>query len=112
MARLNYSRLSDRLLAGAMPHSAEHVAALHDEGVQVVINLCEEREYWVGEREAVLRAYRKAHIRELHLPVKDGATIPPGVIAAPLSTAASITPGGIVAPSFTGRCSSRMWALR
>jgi hypothetical protein len=32
-------------------HSAEHVATLHDEGVQVVINLCEEREYWVGERE-------------------------------------------------------------
>src|SRR3954467_4122293 len=80
MARLNYSRLSDRLLAGAMPHSAEHVAVLHDEGVQVVINLCEEREYWVGEREAVLRAYSKARIRELHLPVKDGATIPAGVI--------------------------------
>ena len=48
MARLNYSRLSDRLLAGAMPHSAEHVATLQDEGVQLVINLCEEREYWVG----------------------------------------------------------------
>jgi atypical dual specificity phosphatase len=82
MARLNYSRLSDRLLAGAMPHSAEHVATLHDEGVQLVINLCEEREYWVGEREAVLSAYGKARIRELHLPVKDGATIPPGVIDA------------------------------
>ena len=82
MARLNYSRLSDRLLAGAMPHSAEHAAALHDEGVRLVINLCEEREYWVGEREAVLSAYGKLRIRELHLPVKDGATIPPGVIDA------------------------------
>ena len=82
MARLNYSRLSDRLLAGAMPHSAEHAAALHDEGVRLVINLCEEREYWVGEREAVLSAYGKLRIRELHLPVKDGATIPPAVIDA------------------------------
>ena len=89
MARLNYSRLSDRLLAGAMPHSAEHVATLHDEGVQLVINLCEEREYWVGEREAVLSAYRKARIRELHLPVKDGATIPPGVIDAAVKSGAS-----------------------
>src|SRR3954465_8145283 len=82
MARLNYSRLSDRLLAGAMPHSAEHVAALHDEGVQLVINLCEEREYWVGEREAVLTAYGKLRIRELHLPVKDSATVPAAVIDA------------------------------
>ena len=32
MARLNYSRLSDRLLAGAMPHSAEHVATLQGRG--------------------------------------------------------------------------------
>ena len=89
MARLNYSRLSDRLLAGAMPHSAEHVATLHDEGVQLVINLCEEREYWVGEREAVLSAYGKARIRELHLPVKDGATIPPGVIDAAVESGAA-----------------------
>ena len=89
MARLNYSRLSDRLLAGAMPHSAEHVATLHDEGVQLVINLCEEREYWVGEREAVLSAYGKVRIRELHLPVKDGATIPPGVIDAAVKSGAS-----------------------
>src|SRR6476620_11525196 len=89
MARLNYSRLSDRLLAGAMPHSAEHVATLHDEGVQLVVNLCEEREYWVGEREAVLSAYGKLRIRELHLPVKDGATIPPAVIDAAVTGGAS-----------------------
>jgi atypical dual specificity phosphatase len=89
MARLNYSRLSDRLLAGAMPHSAEHVATLQDEGVQLVINLCEEREYWVGEREAVLSAYGKARIRELHLPVKDGASIPPGVIDAAVESGAA-----------------------
>jgi atypical dual specificity phosphatase len=54
-----------------------------------VINLCEEREYWVGEREAVLSAYRKARIRELHLPVKDGATIPPGVIDAAVESGAA-----------------------
>jgi atypical dual specificity phosphatase len=82
VARLNYSRLSDRLLAGAMPHSEAHVDALVAEGVDIVINLCELREYWVGEREAVVAAYRAAGIRELHLPVKDGATVPGPVIDA------------------------------
>jgi protein tyrosine phosphatase (PTP) superfamily phosphohydrolase (DUF442 family) len=82
MARLNYSRLSDRLLAGAMPHAAEHVSSLQGEGVVVVINLCEEREYWDGERETVMAAYAASGITELHLPVKDGATVPHEVIDA------------------------------
>ncbi len=82
MARLRYSRLNDRLLAGPMPHSESHVQALHDEGVVVVVNLCEEREYWDGERETVAAAYDAAGIRELHLPVKDGSTVPHEVIDA------------------------------
>jgi uncharacterized protein (TIGR01244 family) len=82
MARLPYSRINDRLLAGPMPHSAEHVQALRDEGVVVVVNLCEEREYWDGEREVVTAAYEAAGIRELHLPVKDGSTVPHAVLDA------------------------------
>jgi atypical dual specificity phosphatase len=82
MARLRYSRLNDSLLAGPMPHTEEHVQSLRDEGVVVVVNLCEEREYWDGERETVTSAYEAAGIRELHLPVKDGSTVPPGVIDA------------------------------
>jgi atypical dual specificity phosphatase len=65
-----------------MPHSREHVAALKDEGVVAVVNLCEEREYWDGERETVLEAYSAAGIEELHLPVKDGSTVPHDVIDA------------------------------
>ena len=57
MARLNYHRLGDSLLAGAMPFRADHVEALHGEGVTAVVNLCQEREYWDGERELVLDAY-------------------------------------------------------
>jgi atypical dual specificity phosphatase len=82
MARLPYSRLNDRLLAGPMPHTEEHVAALRDEGVVVVVNLCEEREYWDGERETVTAAYEASGIRELHLPVKDGSTVPHAVLDA------------------------------
>lgn len=84
MAKLNYSRLTERLLAGAMPHAPDHVLQLDREGVRSVINLCEEREYWEDERATVLAAYSAAGIVEHHLPVKDGATVPPAVIDAAL----------------------------
>ena len=80
MARLNYSRINDRLLAGAMPHAREHVDALAAEGVTVVVNLCELREYWDGERELVVAAYTESGIVEQHLPVKDGSTVSAAVL--------------------------------
>ena len=92
MARLNYSRLNDALLAGAMPHAAEHVRSLDREGVRHVVNLCEEREYWEGERAIVLAAYDAAGIVEHHMPVKDGATVPAAVIDA----AVVVSDGGAV----------------
>jgi atypical dual specificity phosphatase len=76
MARLNYHRLSSSLLAGAMPFRADHVDALKAEGVTAVVNLCQEREYWDGERELVLGAYAAHGITEHHLPVIDGSTVP------------------------------------
>jgi atypical dual specificity phosphatase len=91
VAKLNYSRLTARLLAGAMPHAADHVRQLDREGVRSVINLCEEREYWEDERAAVLAAYGAAGIVEHHLPVKDGATVPAAVIDAALRAAAGST---------------------
>jgi atypical dual specificity phosphatase len=81
VARLNYNRLGDRLLAGAMPFRADHVEALASEGVTVVVNLCEDREYWRDERELVLRAYLDAGITEHQLPVIDGSTVPAAVLA-------------------------------
>ena len=81
MARLNYNRLGDRLLAGAMPFRAEHVDALASEGVTVVVNLCEDREYWQDERELVKGAYLRAGITEHQLPVIDGSTVPAAVLA-------------------------------
>ena len=80
MARLNYHRLGDSLLAGAMPFRADHVDALHAEGVTAVVNLCQEREYWDGERELVLGAYSARGITEHHLPVIDGSTVPPEIL--------------------------------
>jgi atypical dual specificity phosphatase len=78
--RLDYHRLGARLLAGRMPFADEHVATLAAEGVTAVVNLCEEREYWLGERDALGRAYARAGIREHHLPVPDGATVPRDVV--------------------------------
>jgi atypical dual specificity phosphatase len=80
MARLNYHRLGDSLLAGAMPFRADHVEALHGEGVTAVINLCQEREYWDGERELVLAAYADHGITEHHFPVIDGSTVSPEIL--------------------------------
>ena len=80
MGRLEYTRLTDSLLAGRMPVSARHVEALHAEGVTAVINLCEDREYWDGEREAVATACDRAGIAEHRLPVIDGATVPADVL--------------------------------
>jgi atypical dual specificity phosphatase len=91
MAALRYSRISDRLLAGPMPFGLTHVDQLLAEGVGTVVNLCEEREYWRGERDEVLNAYRAAGIVEHHLPVKDGSTVPVDVIAAAVAAAGDTT---------------------
>jgi atypical dual specificity phosphatase len=85
--RLDYSRLGARLLAGRLPFLPAHVEALRAEGVTSVINLCEEREYWDGERDAVLAAYRDAEIREQHLPVVDGSSVMPAVLQAAVDAA-------------------------
>jgi len=79
-ASLRYSALGSGLLAGRMPHAAAHVEALHAEGVVTVINLCEDHEYWDGERAAVEAAFRAAGIAEHRLPVHDGASIPAAVL--------------------------------
>ncbi len=63
-----------------MPFLPEHVDALHAEGVEAVVNLCQAREYWEGERDSVLAAYGRLGITEHHLPVADGSTVSPAVI--------------------------------
>ncbi len=79
-ARLRFYALGSGLLAGRMPHAAAHVEQLDAAGVRTVVNLCEEHEYWDGERAAVETAFARAGIVEHRLPVHDGATIPPDVL--------------------------------
>ena len=62
MSRLNYARVTDRLLGGSMPYTERHVELLRAQGVAAVINLCEDGEYWLGERESVERGYRDARL--------------------------------------------------
>jgi atypical dual specificity phosphatase len=88
MGRLEYTRLHDSLLAGRMPVSERHVQTLRDEGVTAVINLCEDREYWDGERDAVAAACAGAGITELRLPVIDGGTVPADVLERAVAAAA------------------------
>lgn len=74
-----------------MPFGTAHVDQLLAEGVAIVVNLCEEREYWQGERDEVLGAYEAAGIVEHHLPVRDGSTVPVDVIAAAVDLAGDAT---------------------
>jgi atypical dual specificity phosphatase len=87
MARLNYTRIGDTLLAGAMPFRADHVAVLRAEGVTAVVNLCQEREYWEGERDLIAAAYAEHGIAEHHLPVIDGSTVPADILDAAVALA-------------------------
>lgn len=75
-----------------MPVSARHIDALRAEGVTAVINLCEDREYWDGEREAVAGACARTGIAEHRLPVIDGATVPADVLDQAVDAAA----GGVL----------------
>ena len=89
MSRLRYARLTESLLGGEMPYTAAHVAALADEGVTAVVNLCEDREYWQDEHALVSECYQRAGIVEHRLAVRDGSTVP----AAVLDQAVALTQG-------------------
>lgn len=93
MARLVYARISETLLGGPMPYTERHVRNLSDEGVTTVINLCEDSEYWSGERELVDEQYRSVGIVEHRLAVRDGATVPPHVLDSAVEVAVA---GGTV----------------
>ncbi len=89
MSKLVYARLSDSLLGGPMPYSERHIRALSEEGVTAVINLCEDSEYWAGERELVDAQYGLAGIVEHRLAVIDGATVPREVLDEAVDLAAA-----------------------
>lgn len=79
MSRFVCRRISDTLYGGSMPYAAAHVEQLAAAGVTDVVNLCEDREYWDGERAAVSAAYTAAGITEHRLAVTDGSTVPDAV---------------------------------
>jgi protein-tyrosine phosphatase len=79
MSRFVCRRITDRLYGGSLPYAPAHVQQLAAVGVTDVVNLCEDREYWNGERAAVGAAYAGAGITEHRLPVTDGSTVPAAV---------------------------------
>ncbi len=54
----------DGLMLANLPFEAEHIEALRDEGVHLVLNMCEDSEYRDGQREAVEAAYGATGIEE------------------------------------------------
>ena len=89
MLEFAYARLSLNLFGGRMPYTGEHVGLLAEEGVVAVVNLCQDREYWEGERDAVEAAYRETGIAEHRLAVTDGGTVPDHVLDAALAVTVS-----------------------
>jgi atypical dual specificity phosphatase len=87
MSRLVYARLSETLLGGPMPYTERHVRDLSAEGVTAVINLCEDSEYWAGERDLMSAQYQTAGIVEHRLAVRDGATVPAEVLDSAVAVA-------------------------
>lgn len=47
-----------------LPFEREHVEALAREGVDLVLNMCEDSEYWEGQRQAVESTYSETGIDE------------------------------------------------
>jgi len=56
--------VAEGLMLTNLPFEAEHVEALGCEGVDLVLNMCEDLEYWDGQREPVEAAYAATGIEE------------------------------------------------
>ncbi len=56
--------VADGLMLTNLPFEAEHVEALGREGVELVLNMCEDVEYWPGQRESVEAAYGATGVEE------------------------------------------------
>lgn len=60
-----------RLFTGALPTDAGDVATLRELGIEVIVNLCEDREYPADARETVERSLNEAGIEECRVPFTD-----------------------------------------
>jgi atypical dual specificity phosphatase len=78
--RYGYGRIDAQLLTGSLPTDAGDVAALREEGVTAVVNLCSESEYEPGERAAVVAAYADAGISERRFETEDYGNLMPGLL--------------------------------
>ena len=78
--RYGRAEAADGLVTGSYPCDAQDVAALAADGVSCVLNLCEDREYEDGAREAVAAALQDAGIRERRVELVDQGGLMPGAI--------------------------------
>ena len=92
--RFGYAEVADGLLTGAYPTDAQDVAALAAEGVTCVLNLCEECEYYEGERDAVAGALARAGIQEHRLETIDYGSLLPGLLEEATDTVLRWLDGG------------------
>ena len=56
--------VADGLMLTNLPFEAGHVEALAHEGVELVLNMCEDSEYWDGQRSEVAATYEETGVEE------------------------------------------------
>jgi protein-tyrosine phosphatase len=73
-----FADVADGLLIGAYPLDRGDVAMLARAGIERILNLVEDREYHLGERETVEDALNDTGIEEHRLNLTDYGRLPPG----------------------------------
>jgi atypical dual specificity phosphatase len=71
-----FADVQDELLVGAYPLDASDVAMLERLGIQRILNLVEDEEYEVGQREEVVAALEDAGITEERMKLTDFGRLP------------------------------------
>ena len=69
--RFGFATVGERLLLGAYPTDPHDVGLIAAQDVDAIFNLCEDREYGEGERDAVESALERLGIEERRLPLVD-----------------------------------------
>ena len=77
--------VGDGLLLGNLPYLPTHVDALAEQGVGMVVNLCEDKEYWDGQRPALEVAYAWSGVDERRIPLRDVSAPTPRILTQALA---------------------------
>ena len=102
--------VADGLMLTNLPFDAGHVEALAHEGVELVLNMCEDSEYWDGQCDAVEAAYDATGIDEDRAcQVKDLGAHPLELLDSASHLIEEANAAGRMSPSIAVSSAQRRW---